>query len=270
MLLLAAALHAGWNAIVKAGRDKALTLATVVLAAGVMAALALPFLTPPRAESWPFLAVSCGFQTVYTLLIPRIYRLTDMGLAYPLMRGTAPLLVALFGVAMLGEHLPPLAVAGIATLCGAILLMAVDGRGGGWAGPLLALANAGMIAAYTLVDAAGARLSGSPTAYTMWIFLLNGTVVIAWAMAAGGLRPRDFRAADWGRGVMGGVGTLGSYGLALWAMTQAPVAMVAALRETSILFGALIAVFLLGEPAGRLRLLGAAGIAAGAMLLRLA
>ena len=269
-LLFAAALHAGWNAIVKAGRDTALTMTSVVVAAAAMAGAALPFLAPPAAASWPWILASCLLQTVYSLLLARVYRTTDMGLAYPLMRGTAPLIVALAGVLALGEHLAPLALAGIAAISGAILLMAVDGRAAGPAGPALALANAGVIASYTLVDGVGVRLSDAPVAYTMWIFALNGVAMLAVRRGAGALRLADLARADWGRGIAGGVGTLASYGIALWAMTQAPVAMVAALRETAILFGALISVFLLGERAGRWRLAGAAGIAIGAGLLRLA
>lgn len=270
VLLVGAALNASWNAVVKAGQDKALTMASVVVAAAVIAAVALPFLPQPAPESWPFLIASCLLQTGYSLLLPKVYQIADMGFAYPITRGTAPLAVTLVGVFVLGEHLPPLALAGIAVLCGAIFLMAADGRASGVAGTLLALANAGMVAGYTLVDGVGVRASGAVAGYTMWIFVLNGVALIAWQMARGNLRARDLARADWGRGIFGGVATLASYGFAVWAMTRAPLPMVAALRETSILFAALISVTLLGERAGRLRIAAALGIAAGAGLLRLA
>lgn len=136
-------------------------------------------------------------------------------------------------------------------------------------GVVLALTNACFIAGYTLVDGTGVRLSETALGYTLWSFFLNGACLLTWAMIARRREASRYLAQQWKKGIFGGIGTMGSYGLALWAMTQAPLAVVAALRETSILFGALIAWLLLKEKVAGLRLVAAGGIALGAILLRL-
>jgi drug/metabolite transporter (DMT)-like permease len=134
---------------------------------------------------------------------------------------------------------------------------------------VLALINACFIAGYTLVDGTGVRLSGSALGYTLWSFLMNGSCLLGWATIARRHEVSRYLRQHWHKGLLGGISTMGSYGLALWAMTQAPLAVVAALRETSILFGALIAFVLLKERVIPLRIAAACGIAAGAILLRL-
>ena len=134
---------------------------------------------------------------------------------------------------------------------------------------MLALINACFIAGYTLVDGTGVRLAGSALGYTLWTFFMNGCCLLCWAMVARRREASRYLRQHWKKGILGGVGTMGSYGLALWAMTQAPLAVVAALRETSILFGALIAFIVLKEQLVALRIVAACGIAAGAILLRL-
>jgi uncharacterized membrane protein len=134
---------------------------------------------------------------------------------------------------------------------------------------VLALINAGVIACYTLIDGVGVRKSGAPVAYTLWVFLLTGIPLAAWALVARRAEFCAYVTRHWRLGVIGGVGTVASYGLALWAMTQAPIATVAALRETSILFGVVISAWVLKEHLTRVRIVAACVIAAGAMLLRL-
>ncbi|MDN7192951.1 DMT family transporter, partial [Klebsiella pneumoniae] len=189
---------------------------------------------------------------------------------YPLMRGTAPLLVAAISVLFLGDRLSPLAWLGIGVICLAILAMAFNGRASSRKGIVLALINACFIAGYTLVDGTGVRLAGSALGYTLWTFFMNGFCLLCWAMVARRREASRYLRQHWKKGILGGIGTMGSYGLALWAMTQAPLAVVAALRETSILFGALIAFIVLKEQLMPLRIVAACGIAAGAILLRLA
>lgn len=270
VLLFAALLHATWNAIVKAGSDKLYAAISVSGSAALIALILLPFSPQPSWESAPYLAVSCALQVVYTVLVAKTYQVSDMSQTYPLMRGTAPLLVAVISVLALHDSLSPLAWIGIAVICCAILLMAFNGRARSRRGIVLALCNACFIAGYTLVDGTGVRLSGTALGYTLWTFLMNGFCLLAWAMVARRREVSHYMARHWKKGVLGGVGTMGSYGLALWAMTQAPLAIVAALRETSILFGALLAFFILKEHLRGLRILAICGIAAGAMLLRLA
>ena len=269
ILLFAALLHASWNAIVKAGNDKLYSAISVSGTAAIMALICLPFAPHPSASSLPFLAVSTALQVVYTVLVAKTYQVSDMSQTYPLMRGTAPLLVAIISVLFLGDSLSLLAWVGIATICLAILGMAFNGRSGSQRGIILALINACFIAGYTLVDGTGVRLSETALGYTLWTFFLNGSCLLGWAMIARRREASRYLVQQWKKGILGGIGTMGSYGLALWAMTQAPLAVVAALRETSILFGALLAWLLLKEKVAGIRLVAAAGIAAGAVLLRL-
>ena len=270
IVLFSAMLHAAWNAIVKSAGDKLLTTVLVTAGAALLAAFALPLLAPPAPASWPFIAASVALQVVYFALLAAAYHRADMSLAYPLMRGTAPLLVALASAWWVGEHLSAWGWAGVGVISAGILGMAAAARGGTRSGLGLALINAAVIAAYTLVDGLGVRRSGAPAAYTAWVFLFTGLVLLAWALAA---RRGEFirHLASHGHlGLLAGAGTLVAYGLALWAMTSAPVATVAALRETSILFGTAIAALVLKERVGAIRLAAACVIAAGAALLRLA
>lgn len=270
VVLAAAFLHATWNAIVKAGGDKFLTTIMVTTAAAVLSAALLPFLRAPAAASWPYAGASALFQIGYFLLVARTYQVADMSQTYPLMRGTAPLLVALVSVFRLGETLSPVAWLGVIGISLGIFSIAVGSNIKGRNGVYLALVNALVIAAYTLIDGVGVRRSAAPAAYTLWVFLLTGLPLALWALAARRVTFLPYVQRHWRLGIAGGIGTTASYGLALWAMTLAPVAVVAALRETSILFGTLIAGLVLKEPIGARRVISACIIAGGAALLRLA
>ncbi|HBR1031004.1 TPA: EamA family transporter [Klebsiella quasipneumoniae subsp. similipneumoniae] len=270
ILLFAALLHASWNAIVKASGDKMYAAIGVSGSAALIALVMLPFSPQPTLTSAPYLLASCALQVVYTVLVAKTYQVSDMSQTYPLMRGTAPLLVAAISVLFLGDRLSPLAWLGIGVICLAILAMAFNGRASSRKGIVLALINACFIAGYTLVDGTGVRLAGSALGYTLWTFFMNGFCLLSWAMMTRRAEASRYLRLHWRKGILGGIGTMGSYGLALWAMTQAPLAVVAALRETSILFGALIAFIVLKEQLMPLRIFAACGIAAGAILLRLA
>jgi drug/metabolite transporter (DMT)-like permease len=283
-VLGAALLHATWNALAKgrAGQGDPLPSTILVVAGGALASalllLAVPlgWLSAPAAASWPFIAASSLCQIAYYLLLIEAYRSGDMSHAYPLMRGSAPLLVALLNGFLTGERLSGAQWLAVCLICGGVLAMvaargpATQAAASQRRATLFALATACVIALYTMIDGAGVRRSGAPAAYTMWIFLLNGTAVTAWAarthwralLRLAGARPLLLP--------IGGVSTLGSYGIALWAMTLAPVAAIAALRETSILFATAIAALVLRERVGRARLLAVALIACGAVAMRLA
>ncbi len=272
-VLFGALLHASWNALIKAGQDKFMDTVLVSGGSAALALLIVPFIPLPAPASWPYVAASVVVHIVYFSLLAAAYRVGDMSHAYPLMRGTGPLLVALLSGAVLGEHLTAPAWAGVLLICGSVLTMTLVRRHDRDAGPLptlLALLNAGVIAVYTFTDGTGVRLSGHPAAYTAWVFLLTAIPLLAWMAWR---RPKDLAAnlrRRWGVALGGGACTLGSYGLALWAMTQAPIATVSALRETAILFGLALGVLVLGERAAPARLLAGAGIACGAVVLRLA
>jgi drug/metabolite transporter (DMT)-like permease len=271
IVLFAALLHASWNAIVKGAGDKLLTTVLVTTSAALLAAISLPALRQPNAGSWPFILASSLFQVAYFLLLARTYQIADMSQTYPLMRGTAPLLVGSVSVLALGAHLTLTMWIGVGVICLGILGMAAGDRLRNRRGIALALLNAVVIAGYTLIDGLGVRHSGAPAAYTLWIFLVTGVPLAAWAFRTRGKATLSaYARRNWHFGLIGGVGTAASYGLALWAMTVAPIAVVAALRETSILFGVIISGVLLKEQVGLVRFAAACAIALGAAVLRLA
>lgn len=268
-VLLAALLHAAWNIVVRAGPDRRRETALVVAGGAVLAGVILPFLPLPPPATWRYLLTSAGLNTVYFVLIAEAYARGGVGLAYPLMRGVAPMLAALAAWGLLGEVLPPAAWIGISAIClGVGALARPRGVPGERVVVRLALANAVVIAAYTLNDAVGVRLSGAPLAYVLWLFPLTAVPTLLWLHRRALPRPPTWPEVRRG---LGGAGcAIGSYGLVLWAMTRAPVAPVAALRETAILFGVLLARLLLAERPGRWGWGGALAIAAGAAILRLA
>lgn len=270
LVLLGALLHATWNALVKAGSEKSLDAAMVALGASVVALVALPFVPLPPLAIWPFVLASLGIHFTYYQLVAAAYRAGDIGLVYPLMRGVAPLIVTASSGLILKEQVSTGAMVGILTICCGILTMAAEARHGGKRAILLALANALVIALYTFVDGIGARVAGNPVAYTLWISLFPPIPLFAWAIARRGLRPvLSHIRYNWWRGLIGGAGSIGAYGLALWAMTKAPVATVAALRETAILFAIVISIVFLKEKVSIWRIAAACLIATGALLLKL-
>ena len=209
---------------------------------------------------------------LYYLLLAWTYRHADNSHAYHLMRGGAPVLVALAATTLAGERLHGAQWAAVGLICagGAVLTFGASGRTGSRASTLLALMAAVLIAGYTLVDGIGVRRSGSPAAYTAWILILGalGAIAVSWRRTEGRLPAYVLQKP--GLVLLGGAATTGAYGIALWAMTLAPVAVVAALRETSIVFATAIAALLLRERMTRARVVGAGVIALGAAAMRLA
>jgi drug/metabolite transporter (DMT)-like permease len=270
VVMAAALLHAGWNAIVKSAGDKFLTTIMVTTAAAGLSAILLPFLPAPAPASWPYAVASALLQMIYFLLVARTYQVVDMSQAYPLMRGAAPLIVALASVFRMGDVLSPVAWIGVIAICLGVFSISLGSPLNDRRGVYLALLNALVIAGYTLIDGIGVRLSGAPAAYTLWVFLLTGLPLTLSAVAARRASFISYLGRHWQLGIAGGIGTTASYGLALWAMTVAPIAVVAALRETSILFGTVIAGLLLKEHIGPRRVVCACIIACGAAILRLA
>lgn len=268
-VLFAAFLHAAWNALVKSAGDKFLMTIMVASSAAFLAAIALPFIPQPGIESWRYIGASALIHVGYFTLVALAYHHADMSQTYPLMRGTAPFVVALVGALALGELLSSAAWAGISLISVGVLSMVGLKRNGDSKGVAIALCNAVVIAAYTLVDGHGVRLSGSPVGYTLWVFMLTGIPLAAWVIARHGKTAFVRAGLDWRVGLLGGLATLVAYSLVLWAMTAAPVAVVAALRETSILFGAALSAFVLKERVGTSRLVAACVIVLGAIMLRL-
>jgi drug/metabolite transporter (DMT)-like permease len=270
LVLIGALLHATWNALVKSGTDKQLDSTMVALGASLASLCALPFVPLPDPAAWPYIFASVMIHFTYYQLVGAAYRLGDIGLVYPLMRGVAPLIVALTSGLVLQEHLPPLMFAGVIVISGGVLTLAADFRGGHSKAMVVALLNACVIAAYTYVDGLGARVAGNPITYTLWICILPPIPLFAVAFAMRGTKPVIAHVKlTWKRGIFGGAGSVLSYGLALYAMTRAPIAAVAALRETSILFALLISVFIFHERASHWRYVAATMIAIGALTMKL-
>jgi len=273
LVLLGAFLHASWNAVVKSSRDKFLDIALVTGGAALLSALILPFLPVPAPASWVYAAASVVIHIGYFALVAAAYRAGDMSFAYPLMRGTAPLLVTIASGPLIGEYLGLGAWTGVLLISAGVLGMTVVHRApgtGGMRAASPALANAMVIAAYTVIDGAGVRLSGHAAAYTMWVFLATALPLVAWAALRRGSDLAAHLRDRWHFALIGGACTLGAYVLTLWAMTQAPVALVAALRETSILFGTALSALVLKERFGWTRHAAAAVMVSGAIILKLA
>ena len=271
VMLCAALLHASWNAIVKSGSNKLYESAINCLGGGLTVLFLLPLLPLPAAESLPFLAGSCTTHIFYYLSLTVAYRNVDMSYAYTLMRGTAPLLTSLFLLCS-GVALSPGGWIGVLCLCAGVLILTLDHiRQGHFStrGTLAAFCTACVIMTYTLFDGYGARASGNPLAYTVWLYIVNIFPLNLFML----LRERrtflPYLKERWKIGLFGGACSFGSYGVALWAMTKAPIAMVAALRETSVIFGMLLAVLFLGERFTVTKLLAVLMVAASTMLMKM-
>jgi phosphonate utilization associated putative membrane protein len=271
-VLGAGILHAGWNALLKSapGGDALLDTATVVAGSAVWGLAVVPFVPLPATASWPYMAVSATIHFGYYLTLAQAYRTGDLSFAYPLMRGTAPLIVALLGVAFLGELPTALMAAGILLISVGIVSIAfVQHRSHPRAAAYWAFANAAIIAAYTLVDARGVRASGNAAGYVSWLIFLEGLPFLLWVLRRRGRAAVQYVRSSAARGLIGGACSLAAYGIVLWAMTRAPVAAVAALRETSVLFAALMGSLWLKERFGFPRLAGAVSVVLGIAALKL-
>jgi phosphonate utilization associated putative membrane protein len=270
-VLAAALLHASWNALVKSSQDKALDTAVIHLI-GSLITIPLVFVVGlPSPAAWPFILASVVIHIGYYIALTGAYKHGDLGLTYPLMRGTAPLLVALSASLTLGETLTPLAWAGVLGVsCGVLALGLSRHAAESPRAVAFALANAVVIACYTVVDALGVRASGDAVQYVVTLFALDGWPFALLVFARrGGRVVWPYARKRWPIGAAGALASLGSYGIALWAMTRAPVATVAALRETSVLFAALLGSWFLHEAFTLRRAMGTATILAGVMALRM-
>jgi phosphonate utilization associated putative membrane protein len=274
-VLCGALLHASWNALIKSGNDKAVDTALVHLLATL---LALPVLLwvglPPRA-SWPYIAASMLIHIGYYIALVGAYRHGDLGLTYPIMRGFAPLLVALGSSTLIGEAPSTVAWLGIVGIAAGVALVGLAHPGEALhhrKALAFAFANAAIIAIYTVVDGLGVRTSNHALKYVMTLFVLDGVAypLGVWLRRSAAARREILRHArsSWPLALLGGAASMGSYAIALWAMTRAPVASVAALRETSVLFAAVLGTVLLKERFGVQRAAGTLVLVGGVMALR--
>ncbi len=272
LVLLAALLHAGWNAMLKLNGDRLAVMAMIALGSGVIAAFLVPFVPAPHPASWPYIAASVALHTGYKLFLVRAYRHGDLGQVYPIARGTAPLIVVAVAYLLLGERLGLFGMAAVLAVAAGILSLAfVPGRslGADRHAILFALGTALFIAAYTVVDGVGARLAGTPHGYVLWLFVFDALPFTAIALVSRGAAFVTALQASWRPGVAGCLMSVAAYWLVIWALTLGPMGPVAALRETSVLFAALLGSVLLKEGFGPRRIAAAGLVAAGVVLLRL-
>lgn len=267
----AALLHAIWNAIIKGGADKFFETVMKTTCGGFATAFILPFLPAPNPESWPYLGMTAVLHVGYYLNVAYSYKHADMGYAYTIMRGAAPLGTTLLAMGLLGERIEVWGLAGICLLCGGILTLAVDAlcrKGFSRQATASALGTAAIITAYTLVDGTGVRLAGSAVSYVCWEFFLNAFPILGIACITRRSAYFHYLKKRWPYGLAGGLCSLLSYGMALWGMLHAPIAVVAALRESSVIFGLIIAVLFLGEKASPARGVAVLCVFAGAAVLK--
>jgi drug/metabolite transporter (DMT)-like permease len=279
LLLAAALMHATWNALLKADRSDRLATFGVIMTTGtLMGLLAVPFLPMIEFAAWKFLATSVIVHVAYYTFLLKAYSYGDLSHTYPIARGLGPLLVALASGQLIGEHLRVQDIAGVVLLSAGLVALALPLRGvvpkaGGRHGlaTLFAVLTGVTIAAYIIADGLGVRAAG-PTfehrlAYIAWLCVLEGPWLLVLAIV---LRPNTVWShlrRHWWRGAIGGVIANVGYGIAIYALVLGPMAHVAALRETSVLFGALMGTLLLGEPFGVRRVIAAAVIVSGLVLM---
>lgn len=270
-VLVAALLHAGWNAIIKVGVSKQTSMFLLSTGNAAMGAAVAAFLPLPGAEVWPWLLASGLIHTAYQLFLAYAYEQGDLSRVYPLARGAAPMIVLGVSLLFLADPLDPLDLAGVTVLGLGIALMARGVFANGESRRLLpfAFGAAAATAGYTLTDGLGARVSGEPVAYVAWLLVIAGVFFAPAIVALKGAAVVRATPRAWGLGLIAGAASFAAYAIAVWAMTQAPIALVAALRETSILFAVLIGWLAFGERIDRAKALAALLIVAGAALTRL-
>ena len=272
-VLFAAACHAGWNALIKIGLEPLPTTTLIALGSAVVGIIVLPFVGMPAPAAWPWVAASAIIHLGYFAALIESYRSGDLGHVYPIARGAAPLMTAVASLAFVGENLRLGSWLGIAALAAGVLLLSarggrdlthLDRRAVGYA-----LVTALTICAYSVVDGVGARASHNPQSYVLWLLIGSALLLVPYALWRDRAGVQTAMRRFWLRGLAGGALQTLSYGIALWAMTLAPIAIVATLRETSVLFGAVIAVIVLKEPLRLTRVGAALLILCGLVLLRL-
>lgn len=282
LVLLSAVLHASWNAIAKGIRDTLASAALIGLAYLVIGAAGAFRLPAPAAASWPFLACSACLQTAYLILLTAAYRHGDFGQVYPLARGLAVLLVAAVATVFLGQYLTALQLAGVAVVAGSLLALVLArpqtagassdaARTGTAKGAGLAVLTGLCIAAYSLVDGVGVRHSGTPLGYAAWLFAAQGvTIPSACYLLAPRKAPFLLQVrSHWRLGSLGGAVSLLAYSMVLWAQNQAPLALVSALRETSVLLAGVIGAIFFAERFSPLRMVLTIAAVGGMVALQL-
>ncbi len=271
LVLLAAAMHAGWNALIKIQGDRLAVMAVVTAAGSLISLAVLPFVDAPDPASWPLLALTIVLHTGYHVFLPRAYDHGDLGQVYPIARGSAPLLVTLGAVFIAGETMDPAALLGVVCLAVGVMALTFD-KGAGVAkkprAVLYALLTGTFIASYTVVDGLGVRQAGSILGFAVWLTVADGLLTFLLVSIWKPFAVRQVLRRNWLVGFLGGALQVGAYWIIIWALALAPMAMVSSLRETSVLFAAVISTFVLKEGFGVWRFVSAGLVTLGLVLSR--
>ena len=269
LALVAAILHASWNAFLRNGADRLWSVTVMSLAGTVIATPFVLVLPLPGADAWFYILLSSLLQVGYSLFLVAAYRHGELGQVYPIVRGTVPLLVTLGGFLFFGEILRPFQTLGVVLVATGIMSLSLGKARASNASLLFALATGLIIACYSTVDSKGVRLVAQPVAYAMWVLFLYGLMLtMTYAVVRRGLAI-DFRSSTTWKAFGGGVVALAAYGLVVVAYSFAPAGLVTAVRETSVVFAVLIGAFFLGERLTLRRLAACVIVAAGAICVSL-
>lgn len=267
IVLIAAVLHASWNALLRAGEDRFWSMTIMCIAIALVCAGLAPIVDAPAPASWGCVLLSALLHVGYNLFLVRTYRSGDLGQTYPISRGSSPLLVSLGAAVFVGELPDPLSMLGIVLVSGGIISLAFQNRTHGFASLPYALGTGCFIGAYSVIDGIGVRLSDTPVGYTVWMCLLWGILALpvyfvmrGWRSLVRGLRETASAAA-------GGIVSLVAYGTIIFAMSCGPMGPVSALRETSVVFAALIGRFFLNERLTGYRIMACVVVALGAICI---
>ncbi len=272
MVLGAALLHAAWNALVKVNADRLVMIAIMMMSQVGIAMLVVPFVAFPTPQAWPYIWASTVLNTAYCVFLINAYRHGDLSHVYPISRGSAPLIVAVISVAIVGETLSRQAGLSVVIIALGIMSLTLTRGAAGFKEPralLYALGTGVFIAGYTIVDGLGARLADSAHSYTFWVHLVNGIPIALIALYLRRGRILMSVRQSWKVGVLGGMISLLAYWIVIWAMTQAPLALVSAVRETSMVFAVLLGVFVLRERLDLARLASIGTTLIGTVMLKL-
>lgn len=270
-VLAGALLHASWNALIKWETDKLAASAAIAVGAGIVS-IPIALMSPiPLAPSWPLIVASSIIHVAYFVIVGYALRHADLGVAYPLTRGSAPAFTAILAAVWFGEILAVSGWLAVGAIAAGVITLSADAllRGGlTLHAAVLAFANAAIVVAYTLLDGMGARLAGNAVSYVSWMMAGTAALIVPLALIFFRQQVISQERSFWLRTLFAGALSIASYGIAIWAMTQAPIGLVAALRETSVLFAAILGALIFDERFGPKRWAALILIVVGIGLLR--
>lgn len=272
IVLLAAVLHAAWNAVIKIPGDALVRLTLVNFTGGILAMCLIPYAGIPDAEAWPYIAASVAVHTLYYAALLAGYRTGDLSFVYPIARGVAPVLIATGGYLLADEQLSQNSIAGLLIASSGIISIGVIGQHPKHVVKpfFYALLTGLCIASYSLIDGMGGRLSNNVFAYITWLFFLDAIPITAATLWLRRGQLTTTLRSGWKTGLLGGCFAFLAYGLVIWAMSKAPMSEVSAVRETSVVFATIIGIFYLGETMRWSRVIASLMVAGGVMLMQIA